>query len=103
MSESTTPTTSLQPWERFQFDRTSTARGRNGWFTLDHGDILVFGPPHPRGYVSLWAKREGGNAPIHVTFHTPDDMRQLGQALLAAAEHWDAQPGPTGAQTTTTP
>ena len=31
-----------EPWRNLQFDRTTEARGRNGWFVLNDGTIDVY-------------------------------------------------------------
>jgi hypothetical protein len=75
-------------WEPMQFSRTTEAKGRNGWFVLDRGDIIA---DQQHTWLELLSKRLGRSAPISVRFGTPTDMRTLGQALLEAAKAWEVQ------------
>jgi len=67
------------------FDRTTHARGRNGWYVLDHGTLS--GSVH--AWLELDSKRPGKTAPIILRFTHPGEMRTLGRALLQAATEWD--------------
>lgn len=78
-----------EPWRTLTFDGTTEARGRNGWFTLASGDLVLSMTSQSRGYLSLFAKRVGNTAPIMLVFHQPEDMRMLARALTQAAETWD--------------
>jgi len=76
------------------FDRTTAAKGRNGWFILDHGDVVV---GQDASWLELCSKRVGSAAPISVRFAHPADMHQLGAALLTAAAQWGALRNPSSA------
>jgi hypothetical protein len=63
----------------YTFDGSTTCRGRNGWFQL-HEMHLLTGPgldDTPRAYVDLFSPVHGKNAPIQLTFHNPEELRQL--------------------------
>jgi hypothetical protein len=74
--------------DTIRFDRTTEARGRNGWFHLDHGEL--FGDGEHR-WLDLYAKLSGKSAPITLRFANPADMQTLAQALQEAATAWQAQ------------
>jgi hypothetical protein len=77
------------------FDRTTEARGRNGWFILDHGHLEGIGEHR---WLGLFSKKIGEASPITLRFAQPDDMRTLGRALLDAAEAFAAARDPLDAQ-----
>jgi hypothetical protein len=77
------------------FDRTTEAKGRNGWFILDKGEL--FGTGDHR-CLDLCSKLQGKSAPISLRFYTSGDMRTLGRALLEAAAALDAHVFPEEAQ-----
>jgi hypothetical protein len=78
------------------FARTTEAKGRNGWFVLDHAEF--FGDGKRRRWLDLCSKKVGKSAPISLRFAAPDDMRTLGRALLEAAEAFAAARDPLDAQ-----
>jgi|SoiMethySBSTD1v2_1073268.scaffolds.fasta_scaffold168099_10 hypothetical protein len=59
-----------------QFDGTTEARGRNGWFQLREGLINAY-PGVPEVYVNLYSKSHSKTAPIFLCFHTPEELRTL--------------------------
>jgi hypothetical protein len=69
------------------FDRTTAAKGRNGWFILDSGDVLL---GQDASWLELCSKRLGAAAPISIRFASPADMHRLGETLLKAAAQWGA-------------
>ena len=75
------------------FDRTTAAKGRNGWFILDHGEVVL---GQDASWLELRSKRSGDTAPISVRFAHPAEMYQLGAALLTAAAQWGAMRDPSG-------
>jgi hypothetical protein len=75
------------------FDRTTAAKGRNGWFILDHGEVLL---GQDASWLELSSKRLGNAAPISVRFAHPTEMHQLGAALLKAATEWGAMRDSSG-------
>jgi hypothetical protein len=74
--------------DELTFTRTTEARGRNGWFTLDHGDLWGAGEHR---YLDLYSKMTGKMAPITLRFTGPADMWTLGWVLLAQANAWASQ------------
>jgi hypothetical protein len=78
------------------FDRTTEAKGRNRWFVLDRGEIVV-GTAH--SWLELCSKRAPKNAPIILRFANPADMQRLGEGLLKAAAQWaTARDNPHGTE-----
>jgi hypothetical protein len=78
-----------------RFEQTTEARGRNGWFRLDHGTLEDTGRPRA---LALFSKKPGKQAPLVLRFYTSGDMRTLGRALLEAAASLDAHVFPEEAQ-----
>jgi len=76
------------------FDRTTAAKGRNGWFILDHGEVVL---GQDASWLELCSKRVGNAAPISLRFASPADMQWLGEVLRAAAAQWGAMRDPSGA------
>jgi hypothetical protein len=74
--------------QEITFDRTTQARGRNGWFTLDHGEVYGAGAVR---WLDLFSRQPGKTAPVQLRFASPADMWTLGWALLAEANAWAAQ------------
>lgn len=67
--------------ETLHFDGSTECRGRNGWFKLAGGDLILgwYGAElrTPRVWLSLWSKRSYGVPPILVDFHHPDELKTL--------------------------
>lgn len=60
----------------YTFDGSTDARGRNGWFQLDHVDICAYDWNHN---VTVWmySKVHAKMAPIYLEFSNPEELRQL--------------------------
>ena len=74
--------------------RTTDARGRNGWFTLDHGTLWLNEPQGNgwRACLELRSQASAQTAPVMLWFTGAQDMRTIGQALLDTADLLDPQP-----------